>query len=273
MSSIILEAKSVTRTFGGLKAIDNVDIKVEEGSIRGLIGPNGAGKTTLFNIITGIYKPTAGKILFENKEISNIKPHKIASMGISRTFQNLQLFNDMTVIDNIAIAQNMNYPIRVWDSLFRNKNFKKIENSIYQKSNEILEFIGLQDRKNDYPGNLSYGGQRLLEIGRALATEPRIILLDEPAAGMNTLEIDELMKMIIKVRELGITIVLIEHNMKFAMMLSDYITVLDSGKIIAEGIPKEIQSNIEVIKAYLGTKKNGTPKVIEKEEHNIANNS
>ena len=252
MKDLILETKNLTVAFGGLKAVNQVDFELKRGEIHGLIGPNGAGKTTFFNILTGLYKPTSGQVLFEGKEINGKKPWDIAKLGICRTFQNLQLFSDMPVCDNLVVAQNLRYKINVFDSLFRTPYYHKTEKSMYEKAEKILEFVGLADQRDNLPKNLSYGHQRLLEIGRAMATDPSVILLDEPAAGMNSHEIDELMGIITKVRDTGITIVLIEHNMKCAMTVCDLITVLESGSKIAEGVPKEIQNNAAVAEAYLG---------------------
>lgn len=252
MSDLILETKGLTVAFGGLKAVNQVDFALKKGEIHGLIGPNGAGKTTFFNILTGLYKPTEGKVIYNGKVLAGKKPWDIAKLGICRTFQNLQLFSEMSVVDNLVVAQNIRYKISVFDSLLRTPYFKKTEKQMYEKADELLEFIGLSDQRDNLPKNLSYGHQRLLEIARAMATDPTVILLDEPAAGMNAGEIDELMRIITKVRERGITIVLIEHNMKCAMTVCDIITVLDSGKKIAEGVPTEIQNNKAVIEAYLG---------------------
>lgn len=252
MNDLIMETKDLTVSFGGLKAVNHVNFALRKGEIHGLIGPNGAGKTTFFNILTGLYKPSEGEILFNGKVIAGKKPWDIARLGICRTFQNLQLFADMSVIDNLVAAQNLRHRINVFDSLLRTPYYKKTEEEMYEKAEQLLEFIGLADQRNNLPKNLSYGHQRLLEIARAMATDPAVILLDEPAAGMNAGEIDELMEIILKVRNLGITIVLIEHNMKCAMTVCDIITVLDSGKKIAEGVPSEIQNNKAVIEAYLG---------------------
>lgn len=252
MHDLIMETRGLTVSFGGLKAVNSVDFALKKGEIHGLIGPNGAGKTTFFNILTGLYKPTEGEVLFDGKSIAGKKPWDIAKLGICRTFQNLQLFSDMSVVDNLVVAQNLRHKIRVFDSLLRTSYYKKTEKEMYEKADELLKFIGLYDQRDNLPKNLSYGHQRLLEIARAMATDPAVILLDEPAAGMNAGEIDELMRIITRVRDRGITIVLIEHNMKCAMTVCDVITVLDSGKKIAEGIPSEIQNNRAVIEAYLG---------------------
>lgn len=252
MHDLIMETRGLTVSFGGLKAVNSVDFALKKGEIHGLIGPNGAGKTTFFNILTGLYKPTEGEVLFDGKSIAGKKPWDIAQLGICRTFQNLQLFSDMSVVDNLVVAQNLRHKIRVFDSLLRTSYYKKTEKEMYEKADELLKFIGLYDQRDNLPKNLSYGHQRLLEIARAMATDPAVILLDEPAAGMNAGEIDELMRIITRVRDRGITIVLIEHNMKCAMTVCDVITVLDSGKKIAEGIPSEIQNNRAVIEAYLG---------------------
>lgn len=252
MKQLILETKKISRTFGGLKAVNAIDFYVEKGEIRGLIGPNGAGKTTFFNLLTGVLKPTSGCCIFNDKDITGYKPYMVTALGICRTFQNIQLFKEISVRDNVAIAQNFRHRISIWDSILRNRSYRRIEQEIHENSKAALDFVGLSGKENALAKNLSYGQQRLLEIARALATEPKLILLDEPAAGMNSKEIIGLMDLILKIRERGITIILIEHNMKCAMSVSDRITVLDSGNKIAEGKPVEIQNNKAVIEAYLG---------------------
>jgi len=248
----ILVLDKVTIKFGGLIAVNSVDIKVKEGSIHALIGPNGAGKSTIFNIINGIYKPTEGSIYYEGKRIDGIPTYKLANIGISRTFQNIRLFNELTAIENIKVGIHTKAKSGLLSALARNPKQIKEEKEITEKAIEELNFMNLYTKKDEFANNLSYGDQRKLEIARALASDPKIILLDEPAAGMNPQEKRTLMDLINKIRERGVTVFLVEHDMKVVMGISDTVSVLDYGKKIAEGTPEEVKNNKEVIAAYLG---------------------
>ncbi len=248
----ILAIRELSKTFGGLRAVDSVTFSIQEKEIFGLIGPNGAGKTTVFNLLTGIYAPTEGKIEFMNSEINGLKPYEITRRGIARTFQNIRLFGSMSVTENVSIAQHCRTRAEVLGSILKPGWVRSEEKAIREKSHELLAFVGLQDKKNELARNLPYGEQRRLEIARALATGPSLVLLDEPAAGMNPLETLSLMSLISKIRDTGLTVLLIEHDMKVVMGISDRIAVLDYGKKIAEDIPEEIRSNEKVIEAYLG---------------------
>lgn len=249
----ILNLNSVTIQFGGLTAVNTVDMEVKKGSIHALIGPNGAGKSTIFNLITGIYKPTHGTIKFEDKEINGISTYKLTSLGIARTFQNIRLFEQLSSLDNVKIGNHTKGNRGLFGALTRFPKQQEEEKLIEQRAIEELNFMNLYSKKDELAKNLSYGDQRRLEIARALATDPKIILLDEPAAGMNPQEKRTLMDLINKIRERGITVFLVEHDMKVVMGISDIISVLDYGKKIAEGTPNEIKNNKEVIAAYLGT--------------------
>lgn len=248
----LLKMIGVSLNFGGLLAVDDVSLDVEPGQIMSLIGPNGAGKSTIFNLITGIYRPSQGKILFCDKDITNLKDHKITGLGISRTFQNIRLFANLSVIDNVRIGCHSRGSSQLGGALLRNKRVIREEKALQDKAQEILAFLHLTEKKDELAMNLAYGEQRRLEIARALASEPRLLLLDEPAAGMNPREKEDLVKIIKKIRDKNVTIFLVEHDMKFVMGLSDRVTVLDYGRKIASGSPEEVRSNPDVITAYLG---------------------
>jgi len=253
----ILEVKNMTMDFGGLRAIDNVDLSIEKGQIVALIGPNGAGKTTFFNCITGIYTPTSGDIYIsangKDERINGLKPNIVTGKGLARTFQNIRLFTSMTVLENVMIGCHAVTKAGIMGAIFRGAATKAEEMFIVEKSYSILEKIGLAKYVDELAINLPYGAQRLLEIARALATDPFLMLLDEPAAGMNPQETLELDELILKIRDTeGVSILLIEHDMKLVMSLSEKIYVVDYGRKIGEGTPEEIRNNPVVIKAYLG---------------------
>lgn len=248
----VLEAKGITKTFGGLTAVNDVDFHIEEGEIVSLIGPNGAGKTTFFNIITGVYEPTSGQVNFLGKEIHTLKPYEITIEGISRTFQNIRLFSSMTVFENILIGQYCRTEANLFNVIFKTKKATDEQEKAKERAQEIIDFLELGPIADEIATSLPYGDQRRVEIGRALATEPKLLLLDEPAAGMNTQEKKDMQDLIRKIRDKGYTVLLIEHDMKLVMGISDRIAVLDYGNKIAEGNPQEIQNNERVISAYLG---------------------
>lgn len=251
MSELIL--KNVSKKFGGLRAVDNLDLDVPGGKILSLIGPNGAGKTTVFNMITGVYPPTDGTITYRGRKLNDLKSNRIIARGIARTFQNIRLFNSMTVLENVQIGMHCRTKSGAFRAVFKTRAEVREEKEITGKSMEILEYLGLAEYYNEYASNLPYGDQRRLEIARAMATQPEILLLDEPAAGMNPSETAELMGLIQKLRDTGLTIFLVEHDMRLVMGISELVIVLDYGQKIAEGTPEEIQKNKKVIDAYLGT--------------------
>ena len=250
---MILEVKNITKSFGGVVAINDTSFQIKQNEIFGLIGPNGAGKTTMFNIITGNYKPTSGEVFLNGKRITNNKNYKIVRKGIARTFQNIRLFSSMSVLDNVLIGFDNEVKYTYLESIFRLPRYFSQEKRIESEALEILEFLGISDFANEFATSLSYGSQRKVEIARALATKPSLLLLDEPAAGMNPHETKELAQLLFKIRDkYNITILLIEHDMKFVNHLCDRVMVLDYGKTIFEGLIEDAIKDEEVIKAYLG---------------------
>lgn len=249
----LLKVDNVSMVFGGLRAVSNLSMHIDEGELIGLIGPNGAGKTTAFNMITGVYTPTEGKVYFNGQQSSGKKSYQVTQMGMARTFQNIRLFSELSVIDNVKIAYNMHVTYNLADAIVRDGKYLSEEEFITQKALDLLKIFHLEEEAHEVAKNLPYGKQRRLEIARALATEPKLLLLDEPAAGMNPQETKELMEMIRWIRkEFNLSILLIEHDMGLVMGVCERIYVLEYGMKIAEGTPKEIKQNARVIEAYLG---------------------
>ena len=248
----ILEITDLTKHFGGVTAVSNVDISVQEGQIASLIGPNGAGKTTLFNCVTGLEPPSEGSVKFQAQNIVGLRPDQIAEVGMARTFQNIRLFSQLTVLDNVKIGRHCRSKSRLWSSVSRNQKQRQEESHITSHAFQQLSFVGLEGFRDQLAGNLSYGDQRRVEIARALAMGPTLLLLDEPAAGMNPQETQQLIELIHSIREQGITILLIEHDMKMVMQISDWVTVIAQGEKISAGEPEAVQNDERVIKAYLG---------------------
>ncbi|NDV25641.1 ABC transporter ATP-binding protein [Desulfovibrio sp. JC010] len=249
----LLSIDGLTQRFGGLQAVSDFNIELEEGSLTGLIGPNGAGKTTIFNLISGFYQPTEGTITLSDKPTRGLKPHQVTALGVARTFQNIRLWHDMTVMDNIRIAQHYRMGYGFFDAIMRSKNYYLREKEIERISTELLEFMDLKQYAEELPTNLPYGLQRRVEIARAMSIQPKLLLLDEPAAGLNSSDVEGLIKLIKWIHdEFDITILMIEHQMKVVMSLCKWIKCIDFGATIAEGTPEDIQSSETVIKAYLG---------------------
>ena len=248
----ILEITNLTKHFGGVTAVSNIDISVQQGQIASLIGPNGAGKTTLFNCVTGLENPSEGSVKFQNRSIVGLRPDQIAAVGMARTFQNIRLFSELTVLDNVKIGRHCQSKNRLWGAISRNQKQRQEESHITVQAFQQLSFVGLEGFRDQIAGNLSYGDQRRIEIARALAMGPTLLLLDEPAAGMNPQETQRLIELIHAIREQGITILLIEHDMKLVMQISDWVTVIAQGEKISAGKPEAVQNDGRVIKAYLG---------------------
>lgn len=252
---MLLELNGVGMYFGGLRALEGVDLALEQGMIRSLIGPNGAGKTTLFNIISGLTPATRGEVVFMGRKITGMKPFEISKLGIARTFQNVRLFQHMSVLQNVMVGEHNQTKIGLVGAVLRTPSMRKEEKEAEKEALSLLEFVGLTELVNERAHGLPYGKQRLLELARALASKPRLLLLDEPTAGMNLTETATLTRMILKIRKMGVTVFLVEHRMKVVMEISDQVTVLDHGSKISEGTPDQVKEDEKVIRAYLGEKR------------------